>query len=80
MLIELARVLKERKEKPKCNIWLYWIDAEESARRLAAPSRRLLLACEESLSKCVCLPARPCPSTPHPCRGSNIISGCSTAL
>jgi Zn-dependent M28 family amino/carboxypeptidase len=30
VLLELARVLKERPAKPKCNIWLYWIDAEES--------------------------------------------------
>jgi Zn-dependent M28 family amino/carboxypeptidase len=30
VLIELARVLKERTDKPKCNVWLYWIDAEES--------------------------------------------------
>jgi glutaminyl-peptide cyclotransferase len=29
VLIELARELKKR-PKPKCNIWLYWIDAEES--------------------------------------------------
>lgn len=30
VLIEVARALKERKEKLKCNVWLYWIDAEES--------------------------------------------------
>lgn len=30
VLLELARVLKERPQKPKPNIWLYWIDAEES--------------------------------------------------
>jgi glutaminyl-peptide cyclotransferase len=30
VLIELARALKERTPKPKCNVWLYWIDAEES--------------------------------------------------
>lgn len=30
VLIELARELKGRAEKPKCNVWLYWIDAEES--------------------------------------------------
>ncbi len=30
VLIEVARALKERKAKPKCNVWLYWIDAEES--------------------------------------------------
>lgn len=30
VLLELARVLKQRTPKPKCNIWLYWIDAEES--------------------------------------------------
>ncbi len=29
VLLELARVLKER-PKPKVNVWLYWIDAEES--------------------------------------------------
>jgi glutaminyl-peptide cyclotransferase len=29
VLLELARELKSR-PKPKCNIWLYWIDAEES--------------------------------------------------
>jgi len=30
VLIELARSLKNAKQKPKCNVWLYWIDAEES--------------------------------------------------
>lgn len=30
VLLELARVLKEREARPKCNVWLYWIDAEES--------------------------------------------------
>jgi Zn-dependent M28 family amino/carboxypeptidase len=30
VLLELARLLKERTPKPKCNVWLYWIDAEES--------------------------------------------------
>jgi glutaminyl-peptide cyclotransferase len=30
VLIELARVLKAKTPKPKCNVWLYWIDAEES--------------------------------------------------
>jgi Zn-dependent M28 family amino/carboxypeptidase len=30
VLIELARELKGRAAKPKCNVWLYWIDAEES--------------------------------------------------
>lgn len=30
VLIELARTLKARTPKPKCNVWLYWIDAEES--------------------------------------------------
>ncbi|MFY9343896.1 MAG: M28 family peptidase [Planctomycetota bacterium] len=30
VLLELARELKGRAQKPKCNIWLYWIDAEES--------------------------------------------------
>ena len=30
VLLELARALKDLKEKPKSNIWLYWIDAEES--------------------------------------------------
>ncbi len=30
VLVELARELKVRTPKPKCNIWLYWIDAEES--------------------------------------------------
>lgn len=30
VLIELARALKARASKPKCNVWLYWIDAEES--------------------------------------------------
>ncbi|MBZ0153184.1 MAG: M28 family peptidase [Planctomycetes bacterium] len=29
VLIELARVLKDHKDL-KCNVWLYWIDAEES--------------------------------------------------
>lgn len=30
VLLELARVLKARTPKPKVNVWLYWIDAEES--------------------------------------------------
>ncbi len=30
VLIELARVLKQAPQKPKVNVWLYWIDAEES--------------------------------------------------
>jgi glutaminyl-peptide cyclotransferase len=30
LLIELARAIKALTPKPKCNIWLYWIDAEES--------------------------------------------------
>lgn len=30
VLLELARELKGRTQKPKCNVWLYWIDAEES--------------------------------------------------
>jgi Zn-dependent M28 family amino/carboxypeptidase len=30
VLLELARVLKERPQRPQANIWLYWIDAEES--------------------------------------------------
>lgn len=30
VLLELARELKGRAQKPKCNVWLYWIDAEES--------------------------------------------------
>jgi len=30
VLIELARALKKREPKPKCNVLLYWIDAEES--------------------------------------------------
>ncbi|MFT4843800.1 MAG: glutaminyl-peptide cyclotransferase [Planctomycetota bacterium] len=30
VLIEFARALKNAKQKPKCNVWLYWIDAEES--------------------------------------------------
>lgn len=30
VLIELAKELKNRKQKPKCNVWFYWIDAEES--------------------------------------------------
>lgn len=30
VLIELARAIKSREAKPKCNVWLYWIDAEES--------------------------------------------------
>jgi Zn-dependent M28 family amino/carboxypeptidase len=30
VLLELARVLKTRPERPKVNLWLYWIDAEES--------------------------------------------------
>lgn len=30
ILLELARALKARTPKPVCNVWLYWIDAEES--------------------------------------------------
>ena len=30
VLLELARVLKDPAARPKCNVWLYWIDAEES--------------------------------------------------
>lgn len=30
VLLELARLLKARTPKLKCNVWLYWIDAEES--------------------------------------------------
>ncbi|MBM4060528.1 MAG: M28 family peptidase [Planctomycetes bacterium] len=30
VMLELARVLQQRQEKPKVNVWLYWIDAEES--------------------------------------------------
>jgi len=30
VLLELARVLKEKQPRPKVNVWLYWIDAEES--------------------------------------------------
>lgn len=30
VLLEIARVLKERNEKPAVNVWLYFIDAEES--------------------------------------------------
>ena len=30
VLLEMARELKNRPNKPKVNIWLYWIDAEES--------------------------------------------------
>ncbi len=30
VLLELARVFLEREPKPEVNIWLYWIDAEES--------------------------------------------------
>lgn len=30
VLIEFARALKNAEQKPKCNVWLYWIDAEES--------------------------------------------------
>ncbi|MFT4514865.1 MAG: glutaminyl-peptide cyclotransferase [Planctomycetota bacterium] len=30
VLIELARSLQNAKQKTKCNVWLYWIDAEES--------------------------------------------------
>jgi Zn-dependent M28 family amino/carboxypeptidase len=30
VLIELARVLQQPQHKPKVNVWLYWIDAEES--------------------------------------------------
>ncbi|MBX3461627.1 MAG: Zn-dependent exopeptidase M28 [Planctomycetes bacterium] len=30
VLLELARVLAQRPQRPKVNIWLYWIDAEES--------------------------------------------------
>jgi Zn-dependent M28 family amino/carboxypeptidase len=30
VLLELARVLQAQKPRPKVNVWLYWIDAEES--------------------------------------------------
>jgi Zn-dependent M28 family amino/carboxypeptidase len=30
VLLELARVLTQPEHKPKVNVWLYWIDAEES--------------------------------------------------
>ncbi|MFN3241302.1 MAG: M28 family peptidase [Planctomycetota bacterium] len=30
VLIEIARTLKNRAQKPKCNVLCYWIDAEES--------------------------------------------------
>ena len=30
VLIEVAGALKARPQPPKCNVWLYWIDAEES--------------------------------------------------
>jgi len=30
VLLEMARELKSRPTKPKVNVWLYWIDAEES--------------------------------------------------
>jgi Zn-dependent M28 family amino/carboxypeptidase len=30
VLLELARVLQTQPQRPKCNVWLYWIDAEES--------------------------------------------------
>ena len=30
VLLELARVLTQPEHKPKANVWLYWIDAEES--------------------------------------------------
>ncbi|MBL8753308.1 MAG: M28 family peptidase [Planctomycetes bacterium] len=44
VLLELARALKDRTPKPKCNVWLYWIDAEESIDWVWAPnSQRALL-------------------------------------
>lgn len=30
VLLELARVLRQAPQRPKPNVWLYWIDAEES--------------------------------------------------
>ena len=42
VLLELARVLKDRTPKPKCNVWLYWIDAEESIDWIWADERALL--------------------------------------
>lgn len=30
VLLELARVLQQPEHRPKANVWLYWIDAEES--------------------------------------------------
>lgn len=42
VLLELARVLKARTPKPKCNVWLYWIDAEESLAWEWADQRALL--------------------------------------
>ena len=40
VLVELARVIKER--KPKVNVWLYWIDAEESIEFDWKPERALI--------------------------------------
>ncbi|MCB9877273.1 MAG: M28 family peptidase [Planctomycetes bacterium] len=40
ILLELARVLKA--QKPKCNVWLYWIDAEESIDWVWNDARALL--------------------------------------
>src|SRR5262245_51410952 len=42
VLLELARVLKTQKERPKVNVWLYWIDAEESVDWLWNDKRELI--------------------------------------
>jgi len=42
LLIELARALKAQTPKPKCNVWLYWIDAEESIDWIWNDDRALL--------------------------------------
>lgn len=42
VLLELARVLKDRTPKLKCNVWLLWIDAEESLDWIWNDERALL--------------------------------------
>ena len=42
VLLELARVLKTQQERPKVNVWLVWLDAEESIDWLWNDDRALL--------------------------------------
>ncbi len=52
VLLELARALREQKSPPRVNLWLYWIDAEESLDWVWNDKRALL----GSRAFCECLP------------------------